>query len=306
MTVKELENIVKDFKEHVASQFLLVGRNLQHLEDSITLKLDTHAKSVTNDILQIRSVHIANLVEHNKSLQWKNYVLEARVTEVEDRLARVERQLNEVEGNNRKSNIEIDGIPHEVDDGSLKTAVLRIMNFVTEENYSLNDIEACHRLGGGPFPKPTIVRLKRNVIDKLKRNSKKLKDSATALNFRPGTKIFIKDNQSPTMRILAKNARALKEDGVIEDTWFSNAAVRVKMNGKTHKITHESDLIKLAPEYEHFSFDTTFGCRVLYENPEFMDLVRMDHLVGVSRRDSDFDPEEIANSVLPIEEEGGD
>ena len=304
MTVKELQSVIKEFKEHVASQFLLFGDTLKTLEESITSRLESHAKSITDDILQIRSVHIANLVQQNKLLQRKNYELEARVTEVEDRLARVERQVNQVEANNRKSNIEIDGIPNEVDDESLKAAVLRIMNFVTEENYSFGDIEACHRLGSGHPSKPTIVRLRRNVIEKLKLNSKKLKGVDVALNFRPGTKIYIKDNQSPTMRNLAKNARSLKKDGIIDDTWFANAAVRVKVAGKTHKITHETDLIKLAPEYQDFSFDPSFGGRILYENPDFMDLVRMDKLYGVGRKDSEFDPEEVANSVRPLENAG--
>ena len=45
----------------------------------------------------------------------------------------------------------------------------------------------------------------------------------------------------------------------IDDTWFSNAAVRVKVGHKTHKVTHEMDLIKLAPNFQEFSFDTDFG-----------------------------------------------
>ena len=175
------------------------------------------------------------------------------------------------------------------------------MNYVTEENYSLSDIEACHRLGSGRTPKPTIVRLKRNVIDKLKLNAKKLKGVDEALNFRPGTKIFINDNQSPSMRILSKNARSLKSKGIIDDTWYSNAAVRVKVGGKIHKITHEIDLIKLAPDYEDFSFDPSFGNRILYENPDFMDLVRCDELYGVGRKNSEIDPEATANSVRPLD-----
>ena len=303
MTVKELEVVIDAFKEHVALQFQSFGESLKRLDSSIALNLENHAKSVNEDILQIRKVHIANLVNSNKSLQRRNYELETRVTEIEDRLAKVERQLNQVEANNRKSNVEIAGIPRDIGDNSLKETVLRIVNFVTGDDYSIAEIEACHRLGGKHFPKPTIVRLKRNIIDKLRKNSSKLKGADVALNFRPGTKIFINDNVSPTMKFLARNARYLKEDGLIEDTWFSNAAVRVKVAGSTHKITHETDLIKIAPDYEDFSFDTSFGCRILYENPEMMDFYRMDRLAGVSRRDSDFDPEEIANRVRPINDD---
>ena len=214
------------------------------------------------------------------------------------------RQLNQVEQNHRKSNIEINGIPDDVDNESLKAAVVRIVNYVTDGNFTTGDVEACHRLGARFSPKPTIVRMRRNILETVKTNSKKLKNVDVALNFRKGTRIFIQDNQSPTMKKLAFNARCLKDEGVIQDTWFSNAAVRIKAAGKVHKVTHEMDLIKIAPKYGDFSFNTTFGCRVLYENPDFMDFVRMDRLDGVMQcNDSILDPEAIANSVRPLEDD---
>ena len=302
MMVKVLEGIIKDFKKDVAEQFLAFGGQLDSLQKKINDDLESHAKSVTEDILQIRAVHIDNLVNNNKALQRKNYELETRITEVEDRLAKVERQLNQVEANNRKSNVEIDGIPDFIDDDeSLKNSVIRIVNYLTDGQYTLEDIEACHRLPGRS-PKPTIVRMNRNILDQLKINSKKLKGVDQALNFPHGTRIYMKDNQSPTMRMLASNARRLKEDGRIDDTWFSNAAVRIKHSGKIHKVTHETDLLKIAPDYEDFSFDTAFGCRVLFENPDFMDVVRMDRLDGVTRRKSEvLDHEAIALSVGPVD-----
>ena len=143
--------------------------------------------------------------------------------------------------------------------------------------------------------------MKRNILDDLKANAKKLKDADVALNFPIGTRIFVNENQSPSMKKLARNARNLKEDGMIEDTWFSNAAVKVKAAGKVHKITHEMDLVKIAPAYEDFSFDTGFSSRVLYENPDFMDICRMDRLVGAMSSSKLLDPREIAESVRQIE-----
>ena len=299
MTVKELQGIVNELKKHVDEQFLSFGNRLGNLEKQINVNLEQHANAVKEDILQMRSAHIDYLVKSNVELQFKNYLLEARVTEVEDRLANVERQLNQVEANNRKSNVEIDGIPDAVDEKSLRAAALRIVNFTTSGNFNMDDIEACHRLPG-KSPKPTIIRMRRNILDIVKLNSKKLKGVDEALNFPLGTKIYVKDNQSPTMRMLGSNARRLKADGLIDDTWYSNAAIRVKQNGMIHKVTHETDLIKIAPDYEGFTFDTSFGYRVLFENPDFMDIVHMDRLTGVSRKKSDdLDPEAIAQSVRP-------
>ena len=113
---------------------------------------------------------------------------------------------------------------------------------------------------------------------------------------------MLKDNQWPAMIILASHARRLKEDALIDDTWYSNAAIGIRHAGKIHKVTHETDLLKIAYNYEDFSFDTAFGCRVLFENPDFMDLVRMDRLDGVSRRMSEvLDHEAIALSVAPVD-----
>ena len=197
------------------------------------------------------------------------------------------RYINQVEQNHRKSNVEISGIPANVDDGDLKSAVVRIVNFITEGQYTHRDVEASHRLGGRS-PKPTIVRMKRNILDDVKANANKLKNVDVALNFPQGTRIYVNDNQSPSMKNLARNARFLKEDGLVEDTWFLNAAVKVKAAGQFHKITHEMDLIRIAPKYENFSFDTSFSSRVLYENPDYMGIARMDRLVGAMSHHQDL------------------
>ena len=302
-TVKELKVSFKELKDHVESEFVSFSGKFEAFEKRMEDTLTAHTNKVVEDIMKIRSVHIDYLVKSNQALQRKNYELETRVTQVEDRLAKVERQLNQVDQNHRKNNVEISGIPTSVDDESLPASVLRIVNFVTGMDYTIGDIEACHRLAAPFSPKPTIVRMKRNIIDSLKRNSRKLKGAAEALNLPPGCKIFINDNLSPVMRQLSNHARCLKNDGVIEDTWFSNAAVRVKTaGGRVHRITHEMDLIKIAPRYRDFNFDTTFGSRVLYENPDFMDIVRMDRLDGALSADASFDATAIAESVRPIDD----
>ena len=122
--------------------------------------------------------------------------------------------------------------------------------------------------------------MKRNIIAKVKKNAKKLKDSATRLGFPNGTRLFIRDNLSPNMKTLAYNARLLKQEEIIEDTWFWNAAVRMKVGDKYYKVTHETDLHKMFHDFENFSFDTDFCSRVLFENPEFLEMREMDDLAG--------------------------
>ena len=123
MTVKELEVIIQSFKEDGASRFDLLGVRFEDFQRTISDTFKEHARNVTEGILKMRAVHIDNLVKSNRSLIHKNNELEYRVTELEDRLASVERQINQVEQNNRKSNVEISGIPDSVNDNaSLKMA----------------------------------------------------------------------------------------------------------------------------------------------------------------------------------------
>ena len=80
-----------------------------------------------------------------------------------------------------KSNVEFDGIPTNVNQDNLKGTVVKLINSVLDEEddkVTENDIEACHRLYSKKKDKPpaTIIRAKRNVLDKVKKNKKNLKN----------------------------------------------------------------------------------------------------------------------------------
>ena len=79
--------------------------------------------------------------------------------------------MNGVEQNHRKNNIELDGIPENVADSELKATVAKILDSIVDENITSNDIEACHRLRSKKRPRPTIVRAKRDLLDKVKSNT---------------------------------------------------------------------------------------------------------------------------------------
>ena len=70
------------------------------------------------------------------------------------------------------------------------------------------------------------------------------------------------------MRNLSFNARKLKKDCKIADTWYSNAAVKIKhLDGSFLKVEHEFELYRAFPNYE-FSFDTSLYDRVLNSDLE--------------------------------------
>ena len=188
----------------------------------------------------------------------------------------LERTTNKIDANHRKNNIELDGIPDSVKDCDLTNNVVKIFNDITNENITEKDIEACHRLASKKSPKPTIVRASRNLLDKVRKNKKSLKDIAGRLDYPQGTYAYVNENLSPSMRSIHFNARKLKKAGIIDDTWFTNAAVRMKLkNGQQVVATHEVDLYEVSPSFDEFSFDTKFCDRTIND-----DIEKMDDLIG--------------------------
>ena len=276
MTVKELEVVIEQFNKEVNDKFATLGDSIIKLSNTV----EANSKAVKDDLLGIRSVIINNLVAENKKIQLKKQELENRVVVLEDRLFKLGKEVNQIEQNNWKNNVEIEGIPDNVKDDALPGEVVKIMNFLTNENISVSDVEDCHRLPSRTKPKPIIVRMKRNILTKAKKNAKKLKGVDTQLGFPRGTQLFVRDNLSPNMKNLAYNARILKRNGIIDDTWFSNAAMRIKAGDFHHKITHETDLHRIYSDFQHFSFDRDFCQRVLCDNLEYREMKKFDDLEG--------------------------
>ena len=271
------------------------------LESLINKRFDNFANRFDN--LEQSNAQITNTLSDRQfiltDLARENRQLKKHVQTLEDRLLKLEKQVNNTEQNNRKNNIEVDGIPSSVSDQDLRGVVAILFNHISESDITIADIEVAHRLQSKTSPKPTIVRLKRNLIAELKTKDArgKLKDIATRMNFPRGTKIFLNDNQSPNMRSLSYNARLLKSHHIISDTWFSNAAVRIKRTPTSRpiKITHEKDLVDEFPSFEHFTFDMEFYDRRRDEE----DLVQYDDLRGYSDDEHGFERENSAKSKTP-------
>ena len=229
------------------------------LEDVVS----KHTKELNDSIFHIRNRVLTILREENVTLRNRVHTLEAR-------LIKIETQLNRVEQNHRKSNLELDGIPQSVTQEELAPTVVKIYNAISGKKLEVDDVEAVHRLHSKKNPKPVIVRMKRNFIDTVHKNRKNLKDVGERVNI-PGARIFVNNNLSPSMKSVEFNARQLLKDGLIGDVWFSNMSVRIKcLNGKILVVNHEIELYEAFPLYEGFSFDSDLYERVL--NNDMIDL----------------------------------
>ena len=116
---------------------------------------------IQNDILQIRDVVIKKLLEENR-------VLRNRVKSLESRVVKVERSMNLFQQNSRKNNLEFDGIPDSVTQEKLVPLITKMVNAL-DIKCTEDDIEVAHRLKSKKSPKTTIIRAKRNLLEKIVR-----------------------------------------------------------------------------------------------------------------------------------------
>ena len=168
-------------------------KDIADLKRIIFEKLEANNNAVSTKVVNLENTVLSTTNELNASVMYirnrvvsllrdENVCLRDRVRTLEDRIIKVERQVNRVEQNGRKNNMEIDGIPHSVRQEDLAKTVVDIVNDVSDVKIDVNDVEAVHRLYSKKEPKPVIVCMKRNVIDSVCENRKKLKDVGSRLN----------------------------------------------------------------------------------------------------------------------------
>ena len=166
----------------------------------------------------------------------------------------------------RRNNIELSGIPHELDD-NLEEVCIDIINSIikepgkpgndNEDDIGPYDIEACHRLRtyNKDGTRNTIIRFtNRKLCDDIFKNKKRIKDLnnddlGTAVD-----NIYVNENLSQYYKQLSAKSRKLKRDGKIKDTWTSYGLVKIKTNtNEIRVISHQNDLEKLFPNFVYFN-----------------------------------------------------
>ena len=177
---------------------------------------------IQKDIAHIRGHVISKLLQENSEMR-------LRIATLEHRMLLLEKTTYRMDQNHRKNNVQLSGIPSQIDDKDLTKTVVDIINDVCDEKIAIGDIEACHRLNSKKNPKPTIIRSKRNIIDHLKMNRRKLKGIGERLQLPQNTRIFVDDNISPNMRTLDFNARKMVKDGFVESVLVSERCCQDKM-----------------------------------------------------------------------------
>ena len=166
---------------------------------------------------------------------------------MENKIIDLEIENNNVDQYSHRNKVEILGIPQSVSDNQLEEKVVNILKAI-DANITLNEIDACHRLG--KKKKIVIVRvINRKHYSKALRNKNKLKSIDKNAIGIPNAYLFISENLTPLNSSLALNCHKLKRDGKIEIYYTINAIAHFAKKNKLMKIYHLKDFQEHFPEY---------------------------------------------------------
>lgn len=221
---------IKDIK----SEQRELGNSLEMCHNSISdlkmlvQKQDTKINSCENSIQDVKKEH---LVLGNK-------------------VKLLQTEINSVEQYSHRNNLLIYGIP-EVNGENIILVVKRLAEVLNFENWSIQYIDAVHRMGrrGGPGPRPIIIkfvsRLVKEQFLKLRRLKRNLK--ASDLGYSSDDNIYVNESLTSSTRQLLKLARETAKQRKYDQVWTANCAIFVRKDrdSPSIKILSAQDLDKM-------------------------------------------------------------
>ena len=159
--------------------------SLDKLEKSIVQSIN----SLKDEIINLKDIVIKNLQDENARLKEK-------CEKLENRVAILESNHNDLAQYGRRNNVVFSGIPENVPDNNLESTVISVLLDI-DVQVEPRDIEVCHQIGK-PASKlqKTIVRFVnwKNCEKVLANKKKLLKLKNEKHNFHAGTNIFVNEN----------------------------------------------------------------------------------------------------------------
>ncbi|XP_052743482.1 uncharacterized protein LOC128199177 [Bicyclus anynana] len=241
--------------------------NTISLQMSVLQNKMTTLETIKNELANIKT----DIADIKNNISTRIDEMENRVLEVETKLATLSDLQNELitlkekvncmlENNIkndqwvRRSNIQINGIPHKKDENLIKV----IANLAEKCGYSLDpktDIDFVTRVAvkndvDSSYPKPIIVKLlSRYKKDDLLSCLRRLKDlKASDVGF-PGNqnRVYINDHLSSYNKMLLQKAKLMAKEKKYSYCWVRNCTVMVRQNdnSKIIHITSEESLKKI-------------------------------------------------------------
>ena len=131
----EFNSLLADLKYEIQTKFGNINSKLNEIENNIKSNI---TEQVNESIISIKESIINALNEENK-------LLKRQVLNLEHKLSQSEAHINNLDQYNWRNNLEVQGIPSNVFDGTLQDKIVDIF-YSLNINLSKHDIEDCHRL----------------------------------------------------------------------------------------------------------------------------------------------------------------
>lgn len=221
-------------------------------------------QEISKQLLKHKDEIIDTLREENINLKKEISSLKSEIDAKDKIIYEIEKDVIDVQQYIRRNNIEICGIPNEVDDNKLEDKVIEIAKII-DVTIEKRDIEACHRLKSrnSNASKRTIVRfVNRKNCDNLHKNKKKLKDNDQVKKQLKGigihNNVYVNSNLCPYNKMLWGKCRRLFDSKMISRFWVFNGSLYFAVNEEDSgtKIDH---LKKLQSHFPNFDFDAVIA-----------------------------------------------
>nr|XP_050038480.1 uncharacterized protein LOC126535740 [Dermacentor andersoni] len=213
---KELASAFSDFRREMRAE-------MRQIKDSLRFCSDTcdEVKAITGDIKALHQ-EIKALTAQNQHLKAEN--------------ERLEKKVDELEQYQRSNNLEIRGVPEELD----STSVIKKIGELVGEAVTDTDIDICHRV-------PTARREDKNIvvrfISRTKRNtflakSKKKKLSSEDVGYKGTgiTTIYVNGHLTRQNKQLLGAALAEKKKAGWKYVWVSSGKILARKDEQTDAI----------------------------------------------------------------------
>ena len=213
---------------------------------------------------------ISNLSATNSALRKQVADRDEAIAKLQHRVDDLEIRCDDLEQQGRKGSIRVFGMP-EKEEGPLEDKLIRLcnVNLKLQPPIVPEDIEVAHRVGRPPLqqrgdsdgdgdvqdtssppkPRPVLVKLSsRRTKGRIMEVCKRLKNNPYEYTVDDEThtaKIYIGDDLTKRRAKLAYQARTLRNDNLIKDTWISNCKILVKDNfNRITQVNYPHDLQK--------------------------------------------------------------
>lgn len=210
---------------------------------------------VTRKVDAITRPLINKLSEKDKEIK----DLQQKYEDIRDR-------CDELEQYSRKNSLRISGIPLNSDPNVTDDSFAHVLNVCNEKMkitppIRREDISNCHRVGSKESPnRPILVKfmnyqirsrvfMAKKNLKTYNQNREPTRNEAAGNTGTPTlNKIFINEDLCKGRALLSFQARQLKRDDIILDTWTFNGTIMVKdKRNNIHKVTKMSELRKFMP-----------------------------------------------------------